>query len=242
MDEQLRAAERVGDDERAARLRARAGVEPLAARLTRVGEKLAGAAAAWRTRGGRPTGDPAALREDLRWFGAEGPHGHDYRVAPALDERELARLEATLGITLPADFRAFLAHIASAGAGPSYGLLPASRWGEHLLHAERSLGALSLPCLLDPQRAPAPLSRPTEASDEAEPPLPPGARDHFQGTLALVSEGCGYYSALVLNGPGRGRVVCVSLEGTHHFAPEPDFLAWYEAWLDRVLAGEQANA
>lgn len=232
MDEQLRAAERAGDDERAARLRARAGEEPLASRLTRVREKLARAAEAWRQRRRPRAGDPAALREDLRWFGADGPHGHNYRLAPALGERELERLEAKLGITLPADYRAFLAGIAGAGPGPSYGLLPASRWGDHLDGSREPTWAL--PCLLEPDGP---------AHEDWDERLPDGALERYQGTLALTEEGCGYYSALILTGPARGRVAGVSLEGgPYHLAPEPDFLAWYEAWLDRVLAGEQANA
>ncbi|MFD1082636.1 hypothetical protein ACFQ3M_13665 [Micromonospora andamanensis] len=69
----------------------------------------------------------------------------------------------------------------------------------------------------------------------------PGEDDEpYRGTLALSHQGCGDLSLLVLCGPARGRVVdtCPSKRGPG-FAADPDFLSWYERWLDAVLAGER---
>ena len=61
----------------------------------------------------------------------------------------------------------------------------------------------------------------------------------FQGTLALVHQGCSYYALLVVTGARRGRVVYVNLDGcgTPYFVRHPDFLSWYERWLDELLWG-----
>jgi hypothetical protein len=61
------------------------------------------------------------------------------------------------------------------------------------------------------------------------------------GALTVVYRGCSDYTLLVITGAGRGRLVEVNAEG--HFAPrfhsDPDFIAWYERWLDFVLTGHR---
>ena len=59
------------------------------------------------------------LDTELRVFGAAGVHGHGYRRAPT---RDAASLDAAFGALLPAEVRAFLAHVHGGGAGPGYGL------------------------------------------------------------------------------------------------------------------------
>ncbi|MDX6741411.1 HEAT repeat domain-containing protein [Actinocorallia sp. A-T 12471] len=63
--------------------------------------------------------------------------------------------------------------------------------------------------------------------------------EHCRGALAVVHGGCALYTLLVVTGPARGRLVRVDLDGG--LAPlvldDVDFLAWYERWLDDVIAG-----
>ncbi|MFE2634883.1 HEAT repeat domain-containing protein [Streptomyces scopuliridis] len=63
--------------------------------------------------------------------------------------------------------------------------------------------------------------------------------DPLQGTLAMVHHGCTGYTQLVVTGPGRGRIVNVDLNGVPapYVLEDPDFLSWYERWLDELLAG-----
>lgn len=63
--------------------------------------------------------------------------------------------------------------------------------------------------------------------------------DPTQGTLAVVHHGCTSYTQLVVSGPGRGRLVNVDLNGipAPYVLEDPDFLTWYERWLDELLAG-----
>jgi hypothetical protein len=67
----------------------------------------------------------------------------------------------------------------------------------------------------------------------------PGDDDEpYTGTLALSIQGCGYLSLLVVSGPARGRVADNTDAPTGpDFTEDADFLAWYERWLDAVLAG-----
>lgn len=60
------------------------------------------------------------------------------------------------------------------------------------------------------------------------------------GLLPVGSQGCSYHHCLVVNGPHAGRVVNVDweLSAPPVFAFESDFLAWYERWLDEVIAGD----
>ncbi len=62
----------------------------------------------------------------------------------------------------------------------------------------------------------------------------------FGGLLPVGSQGCSIYHGLVVNGPFAGRVVNFDMERSAPpvFAFEPDFLAWYERWLDEVIAGD----
>jgi HEAT repeat protein len=65
----------------------------------------------------------------------------------------------------------------------------------------------------------------------------------FQGTLALVHQGCAYYALLVVTGRYRGRVVYVNLDrcGMPYFVRNADFLSWYERWLDELLWGYEGS-
>jgi hypothetical protein len=59
----------------------------------------------------------------------------------------------------------------------------------------------------------------------------------FEGAIAVSSQGCTYAAVLVVSGPHRGRLVSVDMDGQPpFFFEEPDFLGWYEQWIDGVLA------
>ncbi len=60
------------------------------------------------------------LDRDLEEHGAES---HEYELSPPETEERLAAFERRYGITIPADYRAFLGHVGGRGAGRAYGLL-----------------------------------------------------------------------------------------------------------------------
>jgi hypothetical protein len=148
------------------------------------------------------------------------------RFGPPLTEPEVAAFEQQHGVELPADYRAFITTIGHGGPGPHYGLLRLSEWDTEAFGSPPYDGLLARPFLAEPGRHyedwPADVGL---FDDEDEP---------YAGTLTLAGEGCGYFSQLVVTGAGRGLVVsCGGFGDPPVYAPEGDFLSWYERWLDR---------
>ncbi len=157
-----------------------------------------------------------------------GSDHHRFRLNRPIREGAVRRFERQHGIRLPEDYRAFLRLAGNGGAGPYYGLLPLGKWNDAVL--EDRPGYLARPSPLRPDM-------PTGVAWEQALDCP--WEDLFQGTLALVHQGCSYYALLVVMGAYRGRVVYVNLDccGSPYFVHHPDFLSWYERWLDELLWG-----
>ncbi|QFG20369.1 HEAT repeat domain-containing protein [Actinomadura sp. WMMB 499] len=162
------------------------------------------------------TARPAAKLAEL---GAE--------LGPPLPENRVAAFEERNGIRLPDAYRRFVTTVGNGGAGPYRGLL-----------------ALD-PDLRDPQLAGTFRYGPDDLPGMWSWETTEWAYwDMYCGTVPLARqhdieweyhETAEPESRLVLSGPGRGRVVMVDASGDwfppiHH--PAPDFLAWYEEWLD----------
>ncbi len=124
---------------------------------------------------------------------------------PAADA-DIDAIEGALG-PLPPDYRAFLASVGTAGAGPGYGLLPPTGESQRIL------------------------ARGTFAwADETEPNGAPA------GSIALAHAGCGVIWLLVLNGPSRGEVwVDARSSDGHVRRVAPSFDAWYRRWLEAAV-------
>ncbi|WP_097322225.1 SMI1/KNR4 family protein [Paractinoplanes atraurantiacus] len=170
----------------------------------------------------RMPGEPAM-------FGA-GAHG--FRLGPPLPESDVAAFEREHGVRLPEDYRAFITTIGNGGpgrwggAGPYYGLHPLHEWDLGLWN-ETTPAVLATPFPVEPGHV---LGSWVVADDE----------EPYPGTVALSDQGCGLMSLLVVTGPGRGRIVNTG-DGPQppHFTADEGFLAWYERWLDAVLAGKR---
>jgi hypothetical protein len=188
----------------------------LSVRLDRVAAKLAAAA----RRPGRPA-----------MFGASA---HGFQLGPPLADGEVAAFERQHGVALPDDYRAFITTVGHGGpgrwggAGPHYGLHPLQDWAVSLWGMPAA-NTLSTPFSAEPGRVYQDWPSEVVPGDDDEP---------YTGTLALSDQGCGYLSILVVSGPARSRVADNSDTPTGpNFTSDPDFLSWYERWLDAVLAG-----
>jgi hypothetical protein len=170
-----------------------------------------------------------ARQRGLKCFGSDH---HRFRLNRPIGETTVRRFERYHGVRLPEDYRAFLRLAGNGGAGPYYGLLPLEQWHHAVL--EDRPGYLARPSPLRPGMP---------ASAEWEQTLGCPWEDLFQGTLALVHQGCSYYALLVVTGAYRGRVVYVNLDrgGSPYFVHHPDFLSWYERWLDELLEGYEGS-
>ncbi|MFE5208785.1 SMI1/KNR4 family protein [Streptomyces sp. NPDC056600] len=194
-----------------------------------------------------------ALREAPHWktvFGAHCPgHGHDFELLPTLDEQELRAVERGLGTHLPKEYRTFLGEVGAGGAGPDYGLFPlrppapgAPPATGHAALPFRPERTAELDRLerAEPRRA----DHPDEAALAAAYAAWTARCDELddtltQGTLCVSSQGCGYYSLLVVTGPLRGTMwddVRAVGEGVLPIRRKDDdrplpFTDWYLHWL-----------
>lgn len=180
-------------------------------------------------------------------FGADA---HGYVVHTPASPQAVADFEARLAIRLPPAYRQFVLEVGNGGdgyngsaAGPFYGIYGiGDRMGG--MPAELLAKVVARPCILSPGMPPsewdALVSRlgldgelDGDAYDEALDIL-------FGGLLPLGAQGCSSYHGLVAHGPHTGRIVNFDMDrtGPPIFAFEPDFLAWYERWLDEIITGD----
>lgn len=193
-----------------------------------------------------------ALDPDLQQFGA---FEHEYRLRPPLPENALAAFEREHGLTLPAEYRLFLAQVGNGGAGPNYGLVPLAAWRPELLlpclvagfDGERPKMVDGKPVFIDLGPRPQ-IDRPADPSRPflLEGPWPRRDDDVLPETDAHPLDGCtllsemgdGYRCFLVITGRRAGEVwedhtLAVAYEAV---VPTGDaFLTWYERWLDRAI-------
>jgi SMI1 / KNR4 family (SUKH-1) len=177
---------------------------------------------------------------------ALGERQHGYHMRPKLSVLEVAEFEHAHNVQLPDTYRAFLTHVGNGGAGPYYGVFPLDRWATAALEYFDDESELPSDML---SRA-SPLRDGLTGIDWVEllggaprPRFDPRQWHPYQGTITLGHLGATYYALLVVTGPTRGRVCSVDLDmQAPKFAPQRDFLEWYEAWLDEVLSGKDIGA
>ncbi len=159
-----------------------------------------------------------------------GSDGHKFRLNAPVDEPTLLHFESEHGVTLPADFRCFLRIAGNGGAGPYYGLYKLEQWAEFIdwTTGDRPDNILALPCPLHPK-----MSRDSEWEAQFGDCISP-----YQGIISLGTQGCAYTMGLIVTGEYAGRVVYLDADGqAPYVVREPDFLAWYERWVNELLGG-----
>lgn len=163
----------------------------------------------------------------LSCFGSET---HRFRFDRPIDEAALKQFEEEHRVTLPADYRAFLKLAGNGGAGPYYGIYKLDQWNNFVDWVMDDVPAniLALPCPLHPK-----MSREGDWESQFGDGTCP-----YQGMISIGTQGCTYETGLIVTGEYTGRVVYLDANG---YAPyvvrEPDFLRWYERWLDELLGG-----
>jgi Leucine-rich repeat (LRR) protein len=154
----------------------------------------------------------------------------DARLRPPLPEREVLAFEKTIGVRLPAEYRAFLLEVASGEEGRRF-LTPEQAVRE--LDPGASPGQ---PFPLGPKDAKRLLPR----SQDETPRLAASVEGRAGGHLVLVDHGCAEYSCLVVSGPERGKMWRswdqgwspeTALRGTK--PAQVGFFAWLGGWLDQ---------
>ena len=183
----------------------------------------------------------------LEVFGASA---HGYVVHAPTNPQAVNNFEARLAIALPPAYRQFVLEVGNGGdgyngsaAGPFYGVYGVGN-SMGAMQSDSLAKVVAKPCVLSPGMSLADWEA-LVASVGLGGELVGDAYDQaldtlFGGLLPVGSQGCSMYHGLVVNGPHAGRVVNFDMElsGPPVFAFEPDFLAWYERWLDEVIAGD----
>lgn len=159
-----------------------------------------------------------ALGEALALAGAH--------VTPPRGEAEVAALEERLGVSLPGDYRAFLADVGTScpQGPPGYGLW--SPWDptRDLDEGERSR---------DPAR-PFPLTELWAWGESYDEDAEQAARVEAvwsDGWIWLGTDGCGMHCVLVTAGDARGQVWELNEMGALPYRGGASFSTWMEDWL-----------
>ncbi|RAY12930.1 hypothetical protein DPM19_23255 [Actinomadura craniellae] len=154
---------------------------------------------------------------------------HGFELGAPLPEAVVAEFEERHEVTLPPAYRLFITELGNDGAGPGVGLCnlskacPAHCRSPHLARPSTYVPG---PRYLD------------DWEQRYEDPPDP-RRIFLPGTLEIAHHGCTLVTRLVVTGPARGRLLNLDCDGSlgPYVVEDPDFLAWYERWLDEALAG-----
>ena len=155
-----------------------------------------------------------------------GSRSHNFVLQKPYPEARVQAFELQHGISLPDAFRRFILQAGATGAAPAYGLLPMEQWA-------RRPARLTRECPMSPGLE---LTDEELASDHLKDRLEDRLED---GTIPIIHGGCSEFFLLIVTGPHRGRVIFFDGENADRscFSRDVDFLAWYERWLDELLAG-----
>lgn len=176
-----------------------------------------------------------------------GASSHKYKLGPPLCEEEVRAFEKKRNITLPSCYRAFITHLGNGGpgkyggAGPNYGIYPlgTTEPSPDILPDYLSKAAIIYPDLPFEKwkemkkRVDIDSSNVDELTDDE---FIHEYSELFQGMMCIETQGCTYYTMLVVAGEYKGRIVHVDVSlGAPAFDKENNFLDWYEKWLNKVI-------
>lgn len=149
-----------------------------------------------------------------------GEERHEFRLGPRLPNAQADAFEAEHDVELPQPYRDFLTNMGGTGASPYYGLIPLQDCTLFTMNSrDASTGSRGF------SRA----YRPTRRGDLF---------------LHVIERGCSDLVLIGVTGPLTGRMLIGSADGFWgpNVSSVPDFLAWYERWLDHMAAGQDNRA
>jgi SMI1/KNR4 family protein SUKH-1 len=181
---------------------------------------------------------------------------------PVLTAGEIAEVEAQYGVTLPGEYRSFLAEVAAGGPGPDLYLtslrqvggrwvwvkdghywvldpsgpfMESEEWAEHQARILRAAG-----------HEPGARDDPWDSWEDYRRALGAGAGNEAwelergRGAILISDHGCGMTSWLIVVGPHRGELRFRDCGVNPPFDPHVDadgnrhtFYTWYIEWLER---------
>jgi hypothetical protein len=178
---------------------------------------------------GRIAAKLAAVRAMPALPDAFGVQGHRFELGAPLSEAVVADFEARHEVMLPQAYRLFLTELGDGGAGPGFGLR----------RLADSCGTDCEPGHLAQASPYLPGPRYQDDWEQRFEDQPGPNRTFLRGTLRMADHGCSLYTQIIVTGAARGRLFNLDDEGPAgpYVVEDPDFLAWYERWLDEAVAG-----
>lgn len=180
---------------------------------------------------------------------AFGADQHKYQLNKPATAEKITEIENKYSIELPDCYKSFVLTVGNGGigwqdssAGPFFGIYPLGENMNELIDVDAEK-YLKNRCVIHPKMT----NEFWEALSQkinGDETMTDEEYDHergnlWAGILPVGSQGCSYLHGVVLNGPYRGRVVNLDIDGQKpNFAFEKNFLDWYERWLDEVISGE----
>ena len=172
-----------------------------------------------------------------------GARDHRYILGNCLDEYDLRRIERELKISFPDEYALFLMCIGNGGPGPYcglYGLASSLKFSREFLQC-----SFRYTTKFSANSRGFDVFEVRENGEISEVNLRILGEDesYASGLLYIASEGCGYESALVMNGGEKGNIwgdYIVADCGILPFEGSASdrrytFLDWYELWLDKSI-------
>lgn len=161
------------------------------------------------------------LRDLDRGCTVFGAQRHRYELKPTVSERQVVAFEKKINVAVPPGLRAFYTTIGDGGAGPFYGLYGMSELNRRS-PAKPYPGITSLRALGAQKKAqPAKMIQANIAPSR------------LTGLLAVLTAGCGIYSAVVCTGD-VGRIVHFDDDGISE--TDDTLVDLYLEWLDKEIA------
>ncbi len=169
---------------------------------------------------------------------------HKFILEPHYQEEQVSSFENQFGITLPSQFRTFITTLGSFGAGPRYGLLYMDWYTETDLFEDplKTSRSLQDPCVLEDKGYNDNWLEKIGGDDWEKRLYDDESWSPYQGMISIGNDGCTGRTALVINGPLRGRLFSINTDlWPPRIYPELSFFDWYEAWLDALIEEKENN-
>ncbi|MFE4416414.1 SMI1/KNR4 family protein [Streptomyces sp. NPDC056821] len=192
-----------------------------------------------------------------------GALGHKWVLEDSLTRGGLAELEAQIGVQLPEEYRAFLLHVGTGGAGPAYGLFPVrrvqGRWrwegdGADLADLTRLAEPFPDqgpdPKLLDDLLAQRPEEEDFDDIEDFDDAIEAWderwdavmfAPERTAGAIVICHLGCALREWLIISGSHRGTIWSDGRADDVDLVPLLDdngkpvtFARWYSDWLEKA--------
>ncbi|MEO6721782.1 MAG: SMI1/KNR4 family protein [Ferruginibacter sp.] len=175
-----------------------------------------------------------------------GSDTHRYKFYSCLTLDALQDFEKFFSVTLPYNYKNFIAQIGNGGSGPAYGLLRLSDWNIELEINENNFLATDFPHADKwnvAQEFNTEIEGYTETEDFQKWEEYYFSTQHITGSMRICHYGCAIYYLLVLTGNNAGQIWVDDRANDDGIYPAISkssgmrltFLEWYDEWLTESL-------